>query len=329
MAKVSIITPLYNKAPYIAQTINSVLSQTFSNWEMLVVDNGSTDGGWEVAQQIKDPRLQFLQSPKQGPGAARNYGLTHAQGEWIQFLDADDLLEPDHLLQQLSVAQQNSPAEIIACCWQEFTENNPVVRTLKYPTGIGQTNQVLRDSAIAFAPWAVHAALVRRAVLTREFFWTEELDSFLSEDTAFWFCLLTKSSVAFSNNAGALYRKQTANCRDEYRNPVKWLEGIKAITDYNVKFLKAHGDKPSATQCEMLMRSFLSTASVARVQKNFATEREALAYAQKWLQECSRCGGINTFSLHLRKIFGLRLVEHLALISSNLKQLLKYKLQGI
>ena len=80
MPTVSIITPLYNKAIYITDTIKSMLSQTYLDWEMLVVDNGSTDGSWEKAQQFQDSRIHFLQSPKQGPGAARNYGLTFAQG---------------------------------------------------------------------------------------------------------------------------------------------------------------------------------------------------------------------------------------------------------
>lgn len=85
MPQVSVIIPLYNKATYITDTIKSVTNQYFHDWEILVVDNASTDGGWEKVQQIQDSRIYFLQSPKQGPGAARNYGLTYAQGEWIQF----------------------------------------------------------------------------------------------------------------------------------------------------------------------------------------------------------------------------------------------------
>ncbi|QIZ72495.1 glycosyltransferase family 2 protein [Oxynema aestuarii] len=318
MPTVSVITPLYNKAAYIADTIQSILSQTYSDWEMLVVDNGSTDGSWEKAQQIQDSRIRLLHSPKRGPGTARNYGLINSQGEWIQFLDADDLLEPDHLEQQIKVARQNPKADIIVGYWQEFTEQNPAQRFLKNPSGLGKSPQALRDSAIAFAPWAVHAALIRRSALTEEYFWSEELDSFLSEDTAFWFCLLTKCSVAFSNNRGALYRKQTPLCRDDYHNPAKWLEGMKAVTSYNVNFLKSRGERPSARQCEMLMRCFLSAARIARSRRDFSTEREAFARAEKWFSECAKLGGINTLSLRLRGILGLRLSQRLISLHSSL-----------
>ncbi|EDX78575.1 glycosyl transferase, group 2 family protein [Coleofasciculus chthonoplastes PCC 7420] len=310
MSLVSIITPLYNKTAYILDTIQSVLSQTYTTWEMLIVDNGSTDGSLEKAKQISDPRIHILQSPKQGSGAARNYGLLKAQGEWIQFLDADDLLEPDHLKQQLAVARQNHAIDIIACSWQEFNDENPTQRIIKQPSGIGQSIQVLRDSAIAFAPWAVHAALIRHSVLTEDYFWVEELDAFVSEDTAFWFCLLTKCLVAFSNNCGVIYRKQTSFCRNDYFDPPRWLEGMKAVTSYNVDFLKSHGDKPSARQCEMLMRCFLSTANIAHSQRDFTTERKAFALANQWFKECEKLGGVNTLPLRLRKIFGFCLIQY-------------------
>jgi hypothetical protein len=70
-----------------------------------------------------------------------------------------------HLEQQLVAASENLGAEIIACCWQEFTDENPTVKIIRSPIELGQPIQVLRDRAIAFAPWAVHAALVKRAVL--------------------------------------------------------------------------------------------------------------------------------------------------------------------
>ncbi|MEQ9486508.1 glycosyltransferase family 2 protein [Coleofasciculus sp. F4-SAH-05] len=329
MITVSIVVPLYNKAAYIIQAIQSVIQQTLQNWELLIVDNGSTDNSYEQAKQIQDARIHLLHCPKQGPGAARNYGLIHSQGEWIQFLDADDLLEPKHLEQQIKVANQNPEADIIVSYWQEFPDQNPGQRLLKKPSGFEQSLQALRDSAIAFAPWAVHAALIRHFVLTEDYFWAEELDSFLSEDTAFWFCLLTKCSVAFSNNCGALYRKQLSVCRNDYDNPAKWLKGMKAVTSYNVNFIKYRGDKLSAKQCEMLMRCFLSTANIAHSQGDFTTEREALALANQWFKECDHLGGVNTLPLRLRKIFGLRLIQYFLDIRSSMGNSVKSRLNQL
>lgn len=320
MTKISIIIPLYNKYSYILETVGSVICQTYTDWEMLVVDNGSTDDGFEKVKQVKDSRISFLECSKKGPGAARNYGLDRAQGEWIQFLDADDLLEPNHLEQQLQVARQNPNSEIIVGGWKEFVGFSPTKFVLKKPAGFEQPRQSLLDSTIAFAPWAVHAALVKRSVLTAEYLWAEELDSFASEDTAFWFGLLTKFSVAFSNNQGALYRKQTHLCRDEYSNATKWLQGMRAVTSYNIQFLHSRGDKISANQCEMLMRCFISTAFIAYKSRDFITEREAFDCAEKWFVKCAELGGINTFPLYIRWIFGLRLVQKLLFVVSSFQQ---------
>jgi len=329
MPTVSIITPLYNKAAYIANTIVSVLNQTYSDWEMLIVDNGSTDGSLEKAKQITDSRIHLLQSQKQGPGAARNYGLTQAQGEWIQFLDADDLLTPNHLEEQLAVARINPHAEIIVGYWQEFNDKNPTERIIKQPSGIGQPIELLRDSVIAFAPWAVHAALIKRSVLSEDYFWPEELDFFLSEDTAFWFRLVTNCSVIFTSNCTVIYRKQTPLCRNDYCNPYKWLESMKAITSYNVNFLKTRGNNPSAKQCEMLMRCFLSAASFAHSQRDFTTEREAFACADQWLCECAKLGGINTIPLYIRQKMGLRLIQHIIWLRSRLENIFDSHLNSL
>jgi glycosyltransferase involved in cell wall biosynthesis len=304
MPKVSIITPLYNKVAYIADTIKSVMSQTYSDWEMLVVDNGSTDGSWEKAQALQEPRIRLLQSPKQGPGAARNYGLTYAQGEWIQFLDADDLLEPTHLEDQLSIEKQNPEAEIIVCYWQEYTEENPMERILKKPSGFGGPIKVLRDGAIAFAPWAVHAAMVKREILEDPYYWVEELDPYVSEDTAFWFRVISKYTVAYSTGKGALYRRLDSS-RDRYDQPAKWFQGIKAVHDSNISFLKQQALPLTAKHCETLMRCYSEIYLRARRQGDLETADASLKLAQQWLQESFALDSKNSISLLVRRILGL------------------------
>ena len=101
--KVSIITPCYNSASYIKDTIASVQAQTISDWEMIVVDDGSTDNSAEIIQQISllDNRVKLVQKANGGSASARNLGLSHAQGEYIQFLDADDTIAHDKLERQM------------------------------------------------------------------------------------------------------------------------------------------------------------------------------------------------------------------------------------
>ncbi len=310
MPQISIITPLYNKAAYIQETIRSVLAQTLTDWELLIVDNGSTDGSWQAAQQLQDPRIQLLTCPRRGPGAARNYGLQQAQGEWIQFLDADDLLAPEHLAQQLATAHRHPAAVLIAASWQEFFDGQPAAGVVKHPAGRGREPQALQDAAIAFAPWADHAAIIQRRALTPPYQWPEELDQYLGEDIAFWFKLVTQYPVAYGDSIGALYRLQTPQCRNQNRDPEKWLTGIHAALCHNQNYWLAQGHAFTPGQCEHLMRVFANAYLLAREQQAVAVAERSLALANQWLQDYLRLSPAPKLSLRLRHLIGLKRFLH-------------------
>lgn len=97
MSFFSIIIPLYNKEKFIENTIQSVLSQTFTDFEIIVVNDGSTDKSEEKLLQFKDPRIQYFSKENQGVSIARNFGIEKAQSNFIAFLDADDYWYPDFL----------------------------------------------------------------------------------------------------------------------------------------------------------------------------------------------------------------------------------------
>jgi glycosyltransferase involved in cell wall biosynthesis len=90
LPRISVVIPLYNKIAYIKRAIDSVLAQTYPHFELLVVDDGSTDGGGDVVRQYNDPRVRLIAQPNGGEGAARNRGVAEARFEWIGLLDADD-----------------------------------------------------------------------------------------------------------------------------------------------------------------------------------------------------------------------------------------------
>lgn len=110
---VSVITPCYNSKKFISQAIESVLAQSYRNWEMIIIDDASTDGSDSIISSYtqKDNRIKFVMSPKRaGPGAARNSGIKKARGRYIAFLDSDDYWASDKLAKQIRFMQSNQLA---------------------------------------------------------------------------------------------------------------------------------------------------------------------------------------------------------------------------
>jgi glycosyltransferase involved in cell wall biosynthesis len=121
---ISIIIPTYNGEKTIRQTVDSALSQTFADFELIVIDDGSTDATLEILSQIDDPRAKVFPYPNAGvggPAVSRNRGLRHATGEYIAFLDQDDLWVPGKLEAQLKALRDN-PQAAIAYSWLDYID---------------------------------------------------------------------------------------------------------------------------------------------------------------------------------------------------------------
>src|SRR6478609_3973202 len=121
---VSILIPVYNAAPWLARTLESALAQTWPHLEIIVVDDGSRDGSVEVARRYAGPRLQVLTQANAGAAAARNHALRTARGDFIQYLDADDLLTPDKIAAQVAVLASN-PGYLGICGTVHFDDGTP------------------------------------------------------------------------------------------------------------------------------------------------------------------------------------------------------------
>ena len=108
---VSIITPSYNTARFLRETIQCVLAQTYANWEMLIVDDCSTDGTEDVVSAFADERIRYFTNDRnRGAAYSRNFALRQARGRWIAFLDSDDLWTPDKLEKQIRFMEENGCA---------------------------------------------------------------------------------------------------------------------------------------------------------------------------------------------------------------------------
>lgn len=135
MPKVSIIIPIYNAEKYIQTTINSVLSQTFSDWELLLIDDCSKDNTPAICKEFvqSDKRIIYIrQIENGGPAQARNTGLDQAKGEFVSFVDSDDTIEPTFLDKMLVTAFENH-SDIVWCNYNEVFTNNTIYRKHNLP----------------------------------------------------------------------------------------------------------------------------------------------------------------------------------------------------
>lgn len=136
---VSIVMPSYNTADYIAESIKSVQAQTYSNWELIIVDDCSTDDSMDVIKAFKEPRIRLLQNEKNsGAAISRNYALREAKGKWIAFLDSDDIWLPDKLEKQIRFMEDNNYSftftDYRTClngAWMPYINTGPDVVTKK------------------------------------------------------------------------------------------------------------------------------------------------------------------------------------------------------
>ncbi len=283
---VSIVIPLYNKAEYIAEAVESVRRQTLTDWEMWVVDNGSTDDGAAIVRRIAetDGRVRLLDFARaQGPGAARNCGLNAATGNWVLFLDADDLIEPEYLASRLASTAGQPEVDVVAGPWQEFLDGRPEALQRREPPAWRQSILRLTDKIIGFAPWPPLAALVRRAWLGGERLWQEELDRVQSEDTAFWFRVLHGARLAWSDADGARYRTCTPSSRDAIRDVRSRFNAICAVADSNAAFVRSLGQALTSAQRRTLVRVFEGEAARASQAGDGDLAREARQRANAWL----------------------------------------------
>ncbi len=117
MQKVTVIIPLYNKRQYIRRALDSVLAQTHRDFEVFVIDDGSTDGGAAIVESYHDVRLHLLHQENAGPGAARNRGIRESTGSYVTFLDADDEWVPHFLIRNIAILSAHPDVDVVTSSW--------------------------------------------------------------------------------------------------------------------------------------------------------------------------------------------------------------------
>lgn len=193
---VSVLVPCFNAAPYLAQTLESALAQTWPRVEIIVVDDGSTDPSLEIARSFESRAVRVIEQSNAGAAAARNRALREARGEFFQYLDADDLISPAKIERQLALLAARPAGTLATCAWGRFRRDwrdaafvdDAVFRDLapvEFLVLGGETGAMMHPSA-----W-----LVPRAVAERAGPWNESLT--LNDDGEY-FCRLALASAGLA-----------------------------------------------------------------------------------------------------------------------------------
>jgi glycosyltransferase involved in cell wall biosynthesis len=214
MVQISVIIPAYNAERTIRETIESVQRQTFQDFELIVINDGSVDRTLELVQSIQDERLKIFSYDNGGLPVARNRGISHISGEFIAFLDADDLWTPDKLELQLKALKQHPEAGVVYSwtCFMDVNEQGEAVSFLPSPQYSFEGNVYAKLLVSDFIHSGSNTLICRQAIASSgEFDPTlkscEDWDYWLRLATHWHFVVVPKYQILYRRTPGAMSSK--------------------------------------------------------------------------------------------------------------------------
>lgn len=239
MPTISVVIPAYNAEQTILATINSVFEQTFSDFEIIVINDGSKDKTLEVLQSIKDERLKIFSYENSGVSAARNRGIAHATGDFISFLDADDLWTPDKLELQLAALKAHPEAGVAYSWIYSINEKDELLK----PFDPVYEGNVYADLLKANFLTSGSNPLVTKTAINSVGEFDEKLSG--GEDWDYWLRLANKWHFVVVPKYQILYRRSTSSNSFKLYNMRKTtldtLDKAMKVAPPELQYLKQEG----------------------------------------------------------------------------------------
>lgn len=229
---ISIIIPVYNQEKYLAETLNSVISQSYSNWECILVNDGSRDDSVNIIKQYvkQDNRFQFINSENKGVSHARNLALNQVKGDFVLFLDGDDLIHPEKLQKTISSFEENKDLSIV---FNQTIYFQDTIKNTLYPFNINP--QLLNFNDILLF-WnekiiiPIHSAIIKRTLLDEIKFNTELT---AQEDWLVWLQLFKKNpNVKVLDEVLSYYRKHDSSRTQSFSLKVDHFKALQLFEKY-------------------------------------------------------------------------------------------------
>ena len=192
---VSVVIPTYQRAQLLQESIDSVLAQTYRDFEVIVVDDGSTDGTRDVVAGYRE-RVTYIYQENRGPASARNNGIRAARGKLIAFQDSDDLWLPEKLAQQVPLFEQDPEIGLVYCDMSYFRSNGPCDRPSSFKSHSPPlSGEVFREMFVEGTPMHTPTSVVRRRCLDEVGLFPEGLQFF--EDQDLWYRIARKFRIDY------------------------------------------------------------------------------------------------------------------------------------
>ena len=206
----SVIMPLYNKAPYVRKAVESVMGQTYNDWELIVVDDGSTDGGGEVVASIDDDRIRLIRQNNSGVSTARNNGVSASSAPYICFLDADDWWEPTFLEEMAGLIKRYPGAGIYGTSYYIVKNGHRRIAPIGVAEGFteGEINYCQVYTKTLCMPLTSISVCLPRTVFDEMKGFSPQLT--MGEDFDLWIRIVLKHKVVLTNKPLSNYN-QDAN----------------------------------------------------------------------------------------------------------------------
>lgn len=266
MVKISVIIPCYNVAKYLGECLDSVLKQTFQDFEVICVNDGSTDKSLEILQQYaeKDARIKIIDQENKGLSEARNIALDMAQGEFIAFADSDDYYATN-FLELLFNAQKNTKADIVGCDFQKIYKSTDVLRPISqvHPRIYKDALKVLlnKDNFIYFNVWN---KLYKRDVIGNMRF----VPHIYYEDWVFNCCVFERANgFAWLKEKLYAYRISNSSIMRSDFNEKKlhdYVTGIHEVHDYFITNAPEKWEKVCQTRISRTVKMMMNSALRAK-----------------------------------------------------------------
>lgn len=306
MPLVSIIIPVYNSSKWLTQTIESAIDQTWSDIEIIIVDDGSTDNSLAIAKRFESKSIRVIHQENRGGSAARNSGFAESKGEYIQYLDSDDIIHPRKIEEQI-IQLVDKPGCVASGKFGNFIDN---IETALFTNDLGCSSYEkpidwLVNANLGKAMFPPVVWLTPRSIIEKAGPWDESLT--YNDDTEF-FCrvLLNSAGIRYCPNSISYYRRGIASSVGSQKTEKainSWLNSHRSVTKHLLKI----EDSPSVRiSCAKIYRHIIFSNYPKNKKVISECYKDLDLLGEKMFDEFSR-GKAKVIS----KIFGWKFLKHL------------------